>query len=227
MLFSKNLIPLAFASVFAIFSCKNTATAPQADATGRPKDITLNLEPELSTDGATEFKISSGILYWSGKSAVGGTHNGTLKISGGTLLVKENRLVDGTVQLDMTSLANADIQDAADRADLEKHLKSADFFDVNRYPTAEFDVQEVLPSQMPDFNRVVSGDLSMHGKKVEVNVPVKLNIEGKKLTAKSATFIVDRTKWDIKYKSTVLKTVANELIEDMLTLGFEFEATAN
>ena len=40
--------------------------------------------------------------------------------------------------VDMTSIANEDISDAAMNAMLIAHLRSADFFDVEHHPTAQF-----------------------------------------------------------------------------------------
>ncbi|MFN4254301.1 MAG: YceI family protein [Saprospiraceae bacterium] len=224
----KLIVGLLAASTL-VFSCKSdkkTDLNATIDPTNPTKPIVLEAEPELSTTGAAAYSVTEGVVYWQGRKKIGGLHNGTIRIAGGELLVKEGRLVDGTITLDMASISVSDLKDPGEKADLESHLKEADFFDTAKFPTAEFDVQEVLPSQMPDFNRVISGDLKMKGKAAQVNIPVKLTIDGNTLTAQSATFIINRTQWGVNYRSTVLGTAKDKLIDDNVVLSLTLAAKA-
>ena len=222
-----NLIVGLLAASTLVFSCKSdkkTDLNATIDPTNPTKPIVLEAEPALSTTGAATYAVTEGLVYWQGRKKTGGLHNGTIRIAGGALLVNEGRLVDGTVTLDMGSITVSDIKDPGERAELEGHLKGPDFFDAENFPTAEFDVQEVLPSQMPDFNRVVSGDLKMKGKASQVNIPLKLAIEGNTLTAQSATFLINRTQWGVNYRSTVLGTAKDKLIDDNVVLSLTLTA---
>lgn len=56
-------------------------------------------------------------------------------------------------------------------AERDKHLRSADFFDVNKYPTATF--KSTGFKENADGTAVLSGDLTLHG----VAKPVTINVK--------------------------------------------------
>jgi len=86
--------------------------------------------------------------------------------------------VSGTVTSDPSNPAAVQIQAAIDASSIstrdeqrDGHLKSADFFDVARYPTITFQSNKVVPSGPNSFE--VAGDLTIHG----VTQPVPLTVE--------------------------------------------------
>jgi len=219
-----KLIALVFLAVFAFFSCKNDPRpAPETQAAVTPKPDTLRLDP-VPTEGAATFAVTEGIVNWLGKRTIGNRHTGTVKVSGGELQVNQGRLLSGKVTLDMASVAVNNMKDPGAKADLESHLKDADFFEVKKYPTGEFVFKEVLPSKLPDFNWVISGDLTLKGKTNHVNIPVKMTISDKGLTAQSVNFVINRTHWDIKFQSGLLGTAKNKIIEDIVPLSLTLKA---
>jgi polyisoprenoid-binding protein YceI len=116
------------------------------------------------------------------------------------------------------------VKDPGAKADLESHLKDDDFFDVKKYATSEFVFKEVLPSNKPDFNWVIAGNLTMKDTTNAVNIPVKLNISEEELTAESANFTINRLNWKVKFQSGVLGTVKNKIIEDIVPLSLTLKA---
>jgi len=58
--------------------------------------------------------------------------------------------------------------------DLDEHLRSADFFETTKYPTASFKSSRVEKGAMPDHYKV-SGELELHGVRKSVVLEVKLN----------------------------------------------------
>ena len=56
----------------------------------------------------------------------------------GALRLREGQLEDAKFQIDMKSLACDDIKDAETNQMLVRHLSSDDFFDVAKYPIANF-----------------------------------------------------------------------------------------
>ena len=58
--------------------------------------------------------------------------------------------------------------------DLDEHLRSADFFETTKYPTASFKSNHVEKGAMPDHYKV-SGELELHGVRKPVVLEVKLN----------------------------------------------------
>jgi polyisoprenoid-binding protein YceI len=82
----------------------------------------------------------------------------------------------GTVTLDKHESAAARVEAAIEAASIDtgieardKHLKSPDFFDVDKFPDIRFVSTKV--SKMKDDKFVMEGDLTMHG----VTKPVKLD----------------------------------------------------
>ncbi len=221
-MFHKSIF--SFASLLAIlvfFSCKTDPKVPPADNATKPDTIQ---EVAVSKDGAVIFRITQGTINWAGKKSMGDGHNGTINVEQGELLVNQDRLINGKIIIDMHSIAVSDIKDAGERRDLESHLRDSDFFEAEKYPKAEFVIQQVLPSNNPAYNWLIVGDLTMKGKTKPVNIPANLSIEGDKLKAQTPTFPINRTEWGVNFKSGILGTSKDKLINDNVMLSLTLEA---
>ena len=83
----------------------------------------------------------------------------------------------GTVQLDPKNLPGSSVEfhikaSSIDTgvADRDKHLRSADFFDVEKYPEITFKSESIQPAGKDKYN--VTGTLTMHGVSKKVTLPV-------------------------------------------------------
>ena len=90
----------------------------------------------------------------------------------------------GTVNMDPKNLANSSVEfhiKAAsidtNNADRDKHLRTADFFDVEKYPEITFKSDSVKAAGKNKYN--VTGTLTMHGVSKKVTLPVTFLGEGK------------------------------------------------
>ncbi len=90
------------------------------------------------------------------------------------------REYDGTIWIDRQNPAASKVEltiQAASidtgTADRDKHLRSADFFDVEKYPTISFKSSKVEPKGSDAF--VVTGNLTMHGVTRPIEIGVKSN----------------------------------------------------
>jgi polyisoprenoid-binding protein YceI len=151
-------------------------------------------------------------------------HQGTIAVSEGTLLVHNGQIKKGSVVLDMNAITVTDIKDPGERRDLESHLKDSDFFEVNKYPKAEFVFEEVLPGKAENFNWVLNGHLTMKGKKVPLTIPVMIRMEGDVLQAESPAFPINRTLWGVNFQSGILGTARDKMIDDMVPLMLKVTA---
>lgn len=142
-------------------------------------------------------------------------HVGYVYISNGDLTIDNGRLVAGTVEVDMTTLA--DEKYGSDN-ELINHLKSADFFDVKKFPTATFVITKV------DNGLTVTGDLTIKGITHAVTFPVKIAVsEG--VASANAKVTIDRTKWDVRYNSgKFFDNLADETISDDIELDMKVVA---
>lgn len=219
----KLTIPV-FLTLFVFFSCKNDPQPnPPVQIAATPELDTLRLEPASST-GADTFKVAEGVVNWLGKRTIGNRHTGTVNVTSGTLTVNQGRLLSGKVTLNMASIAVNNVKDPGAKADLESHLKDSDFFEVKKFPTAEFVFQEVLPSNKPEFKWIIVGDLTMKGKTNRINIPANITVSNDELTAQSEPFVINRTLWGINFQSGVLGTVKNKIIEDIVPLSITLRA---
>jgi polyisoprenoid-binding protein YceI len=209
-----------------LFSCKNEPKVDVA-ATSGPKVDTIKVGPKPSMEGARTYAVTEGVIYWAGEKAMGNSrHNGTINVKSGEFQVNQGQVLAGKVIFDMKSIAVQDLKDPGEKSDLESHLKDNDFFETNKFPEGTFVVEDVLPSNTPEFNAVISGSLTLKGKSNSINIPVKLTINGDDLSAESPTFMINRTKWGINFNSTVLNTAKDKLIADNIPMQLSIKAKA-
>jgi polyisoprenoid-binding protein YceI len=195
----KSIIPIALLALAA--SCSN---APEAD-----KADTKDKQEVKAADGASYTTDSSSMVTWTGTKPTG-SHAGTFKLKEGSLSVKDNNLTGGSFVIDITSLNNTDLAgDAKSKGDLEGHLKSPDFFDAAKYPTAKFEITGVEPFKydsltmkdvvMKDATHTIKGNLTLKDSTKNISFPAKVAITADKVTA-TADFNIDRTLWGMNYK---------------------------
>lgn len=132
-------------------------------------------------------------IEWIGKK-VSGEHNGTLMLESGKFDLDKGT---GNFVIDMKSINNKDL-DGEWKQKLEGHLKSDDFFNVEKYPQAKFVLKKA--TKQKDGKYKMTGDLTVKGitKPVEFDATME---EKDKMKWLMADFQIDRLKWDIKYNS--------------------------
>lgn len=132
-------------------------------------------------------------IKWIGEK-VTGKHDGTVDFSSGSLIMSKNKVVGGTFIINMPSIEVTDLKADEGKAKLEGHLKAEDFFNTANYKEAKLVFKSVTPKA--DQTYAVTADLTIKGITNAVNFDLKANS-----TVASTTFKIDRTKYDIKYKS--------------------------
>ncbi|CAN5543512.1 hypothetical protein BH11BAC3_BH11BAC3_23170 [soil metagenome] len=218
----KILLPVAIIAIMA--SCN---TAPEADkATASAKEIAAQAE------GTTYLLDNKSTVNWHATKATG-EHTGLFSLQNGSLAEKDGNLTGGSFVIDIASLQNVDMAaDTTNKQKLEGHLKSADFFDVAKYPTAKFEITSVAPFKydsltnkdvvMKDATHTISGNLTLKDSTKNISFPAKVSIEGDKLIA-NADFNIDRTQWGLNYKGP--NNPADWFIRKEVNLKLNIEAT--
>lgn len=210
---------LALASLYA---CQNTPQNVETPAPVAPDTVRV---VSVSADSAVTYTITEGVVNWSGAHTLKKDgHEGAITVESGTLQVSEGQLISGKVTLDMNSIAVTDIKDPGERRDLESHLKDSDFFETNKFPKAEFVFNEVLPGKAENFNWVLNGQLTMKGKTKPLTIPVKISLDGNLLQAESPAFPINRTDWGVNFRSGILGTTRDKMIDDMVPLTLKVAA---
>jgi len=168
--------------------------------------------------------VSASKVEWFAEK-VTGKHNGTLNLASGEVTNNHGQL-GGKFVMDMKSIAVTDLP--ADKGSkLEGHLKSDDFFSVEKYPTSSFEITSITPSSgivagEPNFN--VTGKLTIKGITNDITFPALIKFEGTKMTTK-ADVKVDRTKYDVRYGSkTFFPEIGDKAIADEFLLKVDMVA---
>jgi polyisoprenoid-binding protein YceI len=103
-------------------------------------------------------------------------------------------------------------------AKLVGHLKSADFFDVEKFPSAAFEITGLK-------DNMLSGNLTIKGTKNNVSFPVTVSNEGDMMTLASEAFTIDRSKWNVKYGSkSFFDNLGDKFINDDIELKITIKA---
>lgn len=186
------------------------------------------------------------IITWVGTKPTG-RHNGLIKIKNGSIRIieepsetsrKKFSILNAHISIDMSTAEVLDLVDNPVQLDkLQRHLHSRDFFDTDTYPEAEFEFVSLKPIEEDTVERapndftiidpthILNGNLTIKGKTLNVEFPVKTDYRNLKLEA-SAKFNIDRTKWGINYKdeNDPLARATDSFIHNIVNVGFEIIA---
>ncbi|MFB9053043.1 YceI family protein [Formosa undariae] len=188
-------------------------------------------EPVAESAQASEtFNVdtANSTIEWKGFKPTG-THFGTVTIESGELTTDNNNIQSGSILINMKSIVALDV-DGDKKDNLEAHLKGTvegkegDFFNVNEFPTAGFEITSV--SKNDTGKTMLSGNLTMLGIKKNVSFPVTVSVSGNALSIVSETFEIDRTVWGINYGSkSVFDNLGDKFINDEIELTIKVNAT--
>ena len=162
---------------------------------------------------AMKFDVNTEMssLEWEGKK-IGGKHNGYIQLQRGDLKIENDQIVGGSFVVDMTSITNADIKDEGTNQKLVGHLKSDDFFGVESFPTASFEV--VQATKFENGTATLTGDITIKGKTERISFEVS-----KMESEYTADVVIDRSKFDVRYGSkSFFNNLGDRAIDDLFTL---------
>ena len=131
-------------------------------------------------------------LEWLGEK-VTGEHKGTINLKSGWIAWDNNKIAGGEFLIDMASL-----RDEKDNQKLEGHLKSADFFSVEKFPESKLVITESTPFEKG--TATVKGQLTIKDitNPIEFKAAVQQKDDGLWFYS---NIDIDRTKYDIRYGS--------------------------
>lgn len=159
--------------------------------------------------------VERSTIEWSAKK-VGGGHAGTIKIAGGNLIYTGKALKSGSFQMNMSSITS-------DNARVTNHLKSDDFFSTEKNPMSKFEITKVTSAGADRLN--ITGNLSIKGFTHPVTFPASVKQQKGILVAVASGIRVDRTKYDIKFRSkTFFGDIGDKAIDDEFELSINLTA---
>jgi hypothetical protein len=139
------------------------------------------------------------VLTWEGSMVFGfeGKSIGYVYISKGELMIEKGQLVGGTAEIDMNTI---EYKDTANKNTPIKHLKSPDFFDVEKFPISTFAITKIESVNVRSKTIKVTGNLTIKGITNPVTFPAKMEVKDGIVRA-NGKVVIDRTQWGIRYRS--------------------------
>lgn len=188
---------------------------------GKKEKVALNQAQKVAVTVAelNNVDTSVSVLNWKGTKP-GGAHDGTVALQSGALSLENGALKSGEFVIDMQTITNVDMKGSDGAASIEGHLKSADFFDVATYPTSTFIITNVAEVQ---GKLAVTGDLKIKDITKSVTIAATISTENGVTVFKSEIFTIDRTNFNVKYKSKSffsLKELKDKFIDDLMEMSF-------
>lgn len=164
----------------------------------------------------SKFDLEKSAIKWTGKKITNNSHTGSLKFKSAYLSLEDVQNPSGIFEVNMSSLSNED-QTGEWKQKLEGHLKSEDFFSVEKYPDATLVLKEIKSKK--DNSYSLRGELTIKDitHSVDFNLVVyKDKIEGE------LTF--DRSEYNVKYASgSFFENLGDNLILDEVTLKIKLQ----
>ena len=188
--------------------------APKA-AVGAVKEAPSANSP--GTQSTAQTVALSGRVGFVG-SKVTASHDGVFKEWTGSAKIGETLEKSSVTFTVQTASVVSDPDDrGAFSGKLDGHLKSPDFFDVAKFPTATFTSSKIVKDSAKGGTHAVTGDLTIRGTTRPVTFPATLEKKQKSLKAK-AEFTINRKDWGIMYAG-----MADDLIRDGVVIKLDLQ----
>lgn len=226
----KTTIKILFlAGIVATFAaCASGGVKTEATAAKTSGETTYD---EIYTVNTNESELG-----WQGWKPTG-THNGTVNITDGELMVNNGQVVGGNFTIAMSSITVSDIEDPEYNAKLKGHLTSADFFEVETFPTATFDITGIkavdenaidLSKEKGDIipNYAITGNLTMKDISKSITFNAIIKMAENQISAQTNQFFIDRTDWNVQYGSKkFFSDLKDKFINDEMGITINLIAT--
>ncbi|HEX8616372.1 MAG TPA: YceI family protein, partial [Thermoanaerobaculia bacterium] len=171
-----------------------SATASAASDSASATDTSLTSNQSAANAVTANVIKEKSSIGWVG-AKVTGDHTGKFNAFDGTIEYVAAKPTRIAFEIDMNSIES-------DNEKLTGHLKSADFFDVAKFPKATFvstSLTEAPAGSQGGTTHLLRGTLDLHGVKKEVSIPVVATQGADGVRAKSE-FTINRHDWGVSYK---------------------------
>lgn len=162
-------------------------------------------------------------IGWYGSKVVAGSHTGDFKtFVGKAYYDKGGKLAKLSFDVDTNSITS-------DSEKLTGHLKSKDFFAVDKHPKATFVTTAIAAKAKDKFTHEITGDMTILGKKKAVTFPATVKMDGGKLVA-DTKFSIDRSDFGMGYGSidendkSIVDKIKDKAIKKEVVLTIHLEA---
>jgi polyisoprenoid-binding protein YceI len=180
-----------------------------------------SVSPEHVTGEKYSIDTRESVLTWEGFMVLGfdEKHVGYVYTSKGELIIDKDQLVGGTVEVDMNTI---EYGDKDNKNTPIKHLKSPDYFDVEKFPTSTFSITKVVDAG--GGNIKVTGNLTLKGITKAVTFPANIAVKDG-IVKSNGKVTIDRTQWGIRYASgKFYDNLADQAVSDDIEIHMKIAA---
>lgn len=155
-------------------------------------------------------------INWEGQKIIGSNHIGTINLKSGWLQVDGNAITGGNFVIDMNSIINKDLKDDSMKERLVGHLKSDDFFGVEKFPVSNLVITG--GSEFINNTAKIRGNLTIKEATHPVEFTVRVNKIGDSLVY-TAQIAFDRSLYEVRYGSgKFFSNLGDNAIKDEILL---------
>ena len=141
-------------------------------------------------------------FVWNGGLKFGPkTHNGKLRLLNGNIFL-DQQSISGDVVINMLSLNNSELVGTSSER-LVGHLRSADFFDVEQFPTAKLSIKKSkVIEKLNDgrYKMLIDGDMTVKSKTNSISFEAIIDLDSDVKTA-NGVLVFNRNDFDVQYRS--------------------------
>lgn len=216
-----RMSPALLAALFFFQSC---ADAPEGDK------ATITEKQQAAETTGQNFAVDTAAsrIRFTGHG-VGKNHPGIFRLSSGSVAVAGNQITGGNFVINIKSMELEQKGGMFDEK-LRPHLMSGDFFDVDKFGTARFEITKVEPyksnsndtSIVQGANFSISGNFTLKDVTKNITFPARIDLDGDALKAKG-NFDIDRRQWNMNYGND--KTLGDKFISEMVNIELDLQAT--
>jgi rhodanese-related sulfurtransferase/polyisoprenoid-binding protein YceI len=199
-----------------VFEYRDGLAAWQAD--GGPIELgePLPAEPSIS-DGIHPIDLSESSIGWSGRNLLN-KHHGRIGLRSGQLEFVHGELIGGRLVIDLNDIVCFDLQGTEWHDVLINHLKSDDFFDVERFPEALVVLTDARRIGVAPGQLEINASLTLKEVTASLTFLAEGGVTSEGKAAAQAVSIFDRTRWNVLYGSgrffhRLGKHLVNDLVE--------------
>ncbi len=204
-------------AAFAVLSIVACGPSEAETAAAKEKATADSLAALAAMEKTYMVDAANSTVKWTGTMLGVKSHYGTVNLTEGKLAMKGPQILAGSFTVDLKSMAPLDSAYAPDgskqgtKAMLIGHLQSADFFAVDSFPTANFEILRV------DGNTAY-GNLTVRGKTNEEKVTDVTVTEENGVATASGKLTFDRQKYGVAWSTGAKDMILNDNIELDITL---------
>lgn len=205
LLLTASLAGLLFAG------CEDPAAAATAAEVRAPVEPATGPAPDDDPRQALDIDAASSSVGFTG-AKVTASHDGRFERFSGTVRLDPSSITESSVSITI-QMGSVQIEPAR----LRGHLMSADFFDVERFPTSTFESTNIAAGG-EGGTHTVTGNLTLHGQTRAITFPATIHVTDAEVHAR-AEFSINRRDFSIVYPG-----MPDDLIRDGVVIRFDVRA---